>query len=93
MYPRLVALLALMGCLTMAGCGSGGDHFTGIVTTTTPRLCIGAADAAGDCFVAEPSLVATLHLDDCVVVTYRPSDSPELGPRGTATAVEPSADC
>ena len=93
MIERPVAVLALVCSALLAGCRSGADHLTGIVTTTTPRLCIGAADAAGECFLGDPSLVSNLRLDDCVVVTYRPSTDPAPGPRGTATSVEPSADC
>lgn len=55
--------------LSLGGCALSGDHFTGVVTTTTPKLCLGNPEAAGDCFEADPKFTNGLKLDECVTVT------------------------
>jgi len=78
--------------ILLSGCSSG-DRFTGVVTTTNPRLCLGRPEASGDCFVADAKFLDGLRMDDCVTVTYQTRNSPDPGPRGTVTAIERADEC
>jgi hypothetical protein len=67
----LLALLALVACSSPPS-----QTWTGQVTTLTPRLCVGRADAAGDCFVTSSALPVELRIGSCVTVTFtRRSDA------------------
>lgn len=84
---------ALAVSLVLIGGCSGGDRFTGVVTTTSPRLCLGRPDASGDCFVVDAKLLSALKMNECVTVTYQARANSDPGPRGEVTAVERSDEC
>jgi hypothetical protein len=81
--------LVLLAATAVVGCSSGSsDHtFVGLVTTVTPRLCLGAPQAAGDCFIASASQVTELRVGKCVRVKYTPLSG--VGPRGRVVSITP----
>ena len=71
--PAFVVLLVLLACSSPPS-----QTWTGQVTTLAPRLCVGRAEAAGDCFIANSSQLTGLRIGSCVTVTFtRTSD---IGP-------------
>jgi hypothetical protein len=69
--------LALVGLTTggiVAGCVAYRDSWVGEVMTLSPRLCVGRHNAAGTCFIAKsPQILTTLHIGECVEVSFTPS--------------------
>jgi hypothetical protein len=81
--------LSLLVATAAVSCSLGSSHLTlvGLVTTVTPRLCLGAPQATGDCFVASASQVAALRIGECLRVKYTPLSG--AGPRGRVVSVAP----
>jgi hypothetical protein len=68
-----VGVSACSVAIILAGC-AGSEQWIGQVTTLQPELCVGRHAAMGDCFEANPSVFAHLHVGECVIVTYTPHD-------------------
>lgn len=78
-------MLLTLATVLIAGCAHQASHtFLGVVTTMSPRLCLGRQAATGDCFVASGEITSRLVIGQCVEVTYRPIAGD--GPRGEAMA-------
>jgi hypothetical protein len=79
--------LLLLVAVAATACSSGTSQhtFVGVVTTTTPRLCVGRPAASGDCFLASEPQLRQLRLGECVSIRYKPLAG--SGPRGRAISV------
>ena len=66
---RLAVLVTLV---MLAACGGGSDvqRIEGTITTTDPRLCMGAPAAKGTCF-DQSTLLGDHRVGECVAVRYR----------------------
>jgi len=59
-----------IGASSLAACsGTATGTYVGPVTEVGNRVCIGGANAAGECFSSD-HLTRDLHVNDCVQVTY-----------------------
>lgn len=86
---RQVAVVAAAAALVSCSSASPTHTFVGIVTTTSPRLCLGDPHASGDCFVATTSQLATQRVGQCLKITYVPLSG--VGPRGRVVTLSPVA--
>ena len=55
-----------------------------VTVVSRDSVCIGGADASGECFI-QNRMLRNLHVSDCVRVTYTPDDSASYP---TATTIE-----
>lgn len=70
----MVAAAAIFGILAyQRPSGPSYQRWDGMVTVKQP-FCVGRYAATGECFNANPILVAKLQVGDCVQVTYNPKD-------------------
>lgn len=86
---RQVVLLTAAAALVSCSPASPGHTFVGVVTTTSPRLCLAGPRASGDCFVATASQVAPRRVGQCLKITYVPFSG--IGPRGRVASISPVA--
>lgn len=82
MTPRTRVLIAATVTLLLTGCGGNSVRtFVGPVTGIgLHRVCVGAPEAAGECFWQTP-LTAGLRANDCVQVTYASPAQPTSTPK------------
>ena len=82
MTLRTRVLATAATALLLAGCGGNSARtFVGSVTGIgSHRVCVGAPEAAGECFWQGP-LTSGLHANDCVQVTYALPAQPTSAPK------------
>ena len=89
MTPAVRVGLALLACGVLTACAGGSGpasrSFVGRVTVVaSTSACVGGPSASGECFVRD-RFTRSLHVGDCVRVTYKLHDSE--GP-STASKIE-----
>jgi hypothetical protein len=86
---RQVALLTAAAAVVSCSSALPGHTFVGVVTTTSPRLCLGGPHASGDCFVATASQLAAQRVGQCLKITYVALSG--LATRGRVVTLSPVA--
>jgi hypothetical protein len=85
----VLVLMVVASGVAATGCGSHGTpSMYGTVTTLSPRLCIGAHAATGQCFVADRAQLTEVQVGECVKATWQESTS---GPALRLVSIEAAA--